>query len=56
MQSVNVTDITNQLSKYVTFARGGEEIAMRDRSLRVAKLVPFSSEDANDEELLRPER
>ena len=25
---------------------------MRDRSLRVAKLVPFSSEDANDEELL----
>jgi antitoxin (DNA-binding transcriptional repressor) of toxin-antitoxin stability system len=42
MQSVNVAKLKNQLSKYLTFAKGGEEIAIRDRNLPGAKLVPFS--------------
>ncbi len=52
MKSVNVAELKNQLSKYLTFAKGGEEIIIRDRNLPVAKLVPFSPEDATEEELL----
>ena len=52
MRSVNIAKLKNQLSKYVTFAKAGEEIIIRDRNLPVAKLVPFSGEEASDEELL----
>jgi len=52
MRSVNVAELKNQLSKYLTFAKAGEEIIIRDRNLPVAKLVPFSAEEASDEELL----
>ncbi len=52
MKSVNVAELKNQLSKYLTFARGGEEIIIRDRNLPVAKLVPFSTEESTEEELL----
>ena len=52
MRSVNVAELKNQLSKYLTFAKGGEEIIIRDRNLPVAKLVPFSAEEASEEDLL----
>jgi antitoxin (DNA-binding transcriptional repressor) of toxin-antitoxin stability system len=52
MRSVNIAELKNQLSKYLTFAKGGEEIVIRDRNLSVAKLVPFSAEEASAEELL----
>jgi prevent-host-death family protein len=52
MRSVNIAELKNQLSKYLTFAKGGEEIVIRHRNLPVAKLVPFSAEEASEEELL----
>jgi prevent-host-death family protein len=52
MRSVNIAELKNRLSKYLTFARSGEEIIIRDRNLPVAKLVPFLSDDASEEELL----
>lgn len=52
MRSVNVAVLKNQLSKYLGFARSGEEIVIRDRNLPLAKLIPFSAEDASEEELL----
>jgi prevent-host-death family protein len=52
MRSVNVAELKNRLSKYLTFAKDGEEIVIRDRNLPVAKLVPFSSGEGSDEELL----
>jgi len=52
MRSVNVARLKNELSKYLSFAKDGEEIVIRDRNLPVAKLVPFSAESASDEELL----
>ena len=52
MRSVNVAELKNRLSKYLTFAKAGEEVVIRDRSLPVAKLVPFSAEGAADDELL----
>ena len=41
MRSVNVAELKNRLSKYLSFAKGGEEVVIRDRNLPVAKLVPF---------------
>jgi prevent-host-death family protein len=52
MRSVNVAELKNRLSKYLTFAKGGEEIIIRDRNLPVAKLVPFSPKQGTEEELL----
>lgn len=52
MRSVNVAELKNRLSKYLTFAKGGEEIVIRDRNLPVAKLVPFSADEGSEEELL----
>ena len=52
MRSVNVAELKNRLSKYLTFVRGGEEVVIRDRNLPVAKLVPFSAEGADDQELM----
>jgi prevent-host-death family protein len=52
MRTVNVAELKNQLSKYLTFARGGEEVVIRDRNLPVAKLVPFSAEGADDQDLI----
>ena len=51
MRSVNVAELKNRLSKYLTFAKGGEEVVIRDRNLPVAKLVPFLAEGADDQEL-----
>ena len=52
MRTVNVAELKNQLSKYLTLAKSGEEIVIRDRNLPVAKIVPFEAEDASGEELL----
>jgi len=52
MRSVNVAELKNRLSKYLTFAKGGEEIIIRDRNLPVAKLVPFFPDQGTEEELL----
>lgn len=52
MRSVNIAELKNQLSKYLSFAKEGEEIVIRDRNLPVAKLVPFSAEESTEEELL----
>lgn len=52
MVSVNIAELKNRLSKYLTFVKGGEEIVIRDRNLPVAKLVPFPAEEATEEDLL----
>lgn len=52
MRSVNIAELKNQLSKYLNFARAGEEVLIRDRNLPVAKLVPFLAEEAGEEEML----
>lgn len=52
MRSVNIADLKNRLSTYLSYAKSGEEVIIRDRNLPVAKLVPFTSENATEEELL----
>ena len=51
MRTVNVAKLKNQLSKYLAFAKSGEDLVIRDRNLPVAKLVPFPAEGADAEEL-----
>ncbi len=52
MRTVNVAELKNSLSKYLTFAKAGEEVVIRERNLPVAKLIPFTAGDAADQELL----
>ena len=52
MRSVNVAELKNRLSKYLKFAKSGEEVVIRDRNLPVAKLVPFISDGADDQDLM----
>ncbi len=51
MRSVNVAELKNRLSTYLTYAKSGEVVVIRDRNLPVAKLIPFIAEDASEEEL-----
>lgn len=51
MRSVNVAELKNQLSKYISYAKEGEEVVIRERALPVAKLVPLSAEGADESEL-----
>jgi prevent-host-death family protein len=51
MRTVNVAELKNRLSTYLTYAKGGEVIVIRDRNLPVAKLIPFTAEDASEDEL-----
>jgi prevent-host-death family protein len=44
MQSVNVTELRDNLNDYITRARSGEVIVIRDREIPVAKLVPVSDD------------
>ena len=52
MRSVNVAELKDKLSKYIGFAKDGEEVVIRDRNLPVAKLVPFSARSADEQELI----
>jgi len=52
MRGVNVAKLKRHLSKYLTLAKNGEEIVIRDRTLPVARLNPFTAENANKQELL----
>jgi len=51
MRSVNIAELKNGLSKYLRYAKSGEEVIIRDRNRPVAKLVPFLSEDLEEQEL-----
>jgi prevent-host-death family protein len=52
MRSVNVAKLKDRLSEYLSMAKRGEEVVIRERNLPVAKLVPFHAENATEQELL----
>jgi prevent-host-death family protein len=41
MRTVNIGELKNQLSGYLQYVRNGEEIVIRDRSVPVARILPF---------------
>jgi prevent-host-death family protein len=41
MRTVNIGELKNQLSGYLQYVRNGEEIVIRDRSVPVARILPY---------------
>ena len=41
MRTVNIGELKNQLSGYLQYVKNGEEIVVRDRSIPVARILPF---------------
>lgn len=50
MRTVNIAELKNQLSKYITYAKAGETIIIRDRNTAVAQLLPLPADDSLNEE------
>lgn len=51
MRSVKIAELKDQLSRYIGIARTGEEVIVRDRNLPVARILPYLSQGASDDEL-----
>ncbi len=45
MRSTNIADLRNRLTQYLREVRAGEEIVVRDRQRPIAKIVPFTVDD-----------
>jgi antitoxin (DNA-binding transcriptional repressor) of toxin-antitoxin stability system len=50
MRSVNIDELQDRLSTYITYAKAGETIVIRDRNTPVAQLVPIPGDDGLTEE------
>lgn len=50
MKTVNIGELKNQLSAYLRYVRNGEEVVVCDRSVPVARILPFHIASASDEE------
>lgn len=52
MKSVNIAELKNRLSLYLSEVKAGEEILVRDRNLPIARIVPLVRSSDEDAELL----
>ncbi len=52
MKTVNIADLKNRLSQYLSEVKAGKEIVVRDRNLPIAKIVPIHRNASEDDELL----
>jgi prevent-host-death family protein len=43
MRSVNIAELKNRLSTYITYAKAGETIVIRDRNTPVAQIIPLAA-------------
>ena len=50
MRSVSKKDFKDHLSRYLSEARKGEAIEIRDRNKPIARLVPVSEDSVDEEE------
>ncbi len=50
MKTVNIGELKNQLSAYLQSVKNGEEIVIRDRSVPVARILPFRHGSGWDQE------
>ena len=50
MKVVNIGELKNQLSGYLQYVKNGEEVVLRDRSVPVARILPFRHDSAWDQE------
>ena len=52
MQSINVTELKNNLANYLRQVQLGQEITIKERNRIIARIVPPASTAGYDEELL----
>ena len=50
MRTVNIGELKNQLSGFLQHVRNGEEIVIRDRSVPVARILPFRHDPGWEQE------
>lgn len=50
MKVVNIGELKNQLSGYLQYVKNGEEVVIRDRSVPVARILPFRHGSEWDQE------
>ena len=46
MKSVNIAKFKSELSKYLGYTRHGEEVIIFDRSIPIARVIPFQPKEA----------
>ena len=51
MRTVEVAELKKRLGKYLAFIKAGEEVVIRDGEVVVAKLIPFSAQGCDEQEL-----
>ena len=51
MKAVNIADLKANLSSYLEQVADGHEIIVRNRKKPVARIVPFETKDADQDEL-----
>ena len=49
MKTVNIAELKNRLSLYLNEVRTGHEVIVRDRNVPIARIVPISQSDPDDE-------
>ena|SRR5438034_5840488 len=49
MKTVNIAELKNRLSLYLNEVRTGHEVVVRDRNVPIARIVPISQSDPDDE-------
>jgi antitoxin (DNA-binding transcriptional repressor) of toxin-antitoxin stability system len=49
MKTVNVAELKSQLSAYLSYVKGGEEILVKERNKPIAKIVPLNTTDADQQ-------
>lgn len=47
MKSVNIAKFKSELGKYLGYIRQGEEVIVYDRSVPLARVIPFQSKESN---------
>lgn len=52
MKSVNIAELKNRLSLYLSEVRAGKEILVRDRDLPIARIVPLDRDPESEAELM----
>ena len=50
MRSTHIADLRNRLTHYLREVRAGEELIVRDRQRPIAKIIPFTVDEADADE------
>ncbi len=50
VKTLNIGELKNQLSGYLQYVKNGEEVVIRDRSVPVARILPFRHGSGWDQE------